>query len=98
MEGIEFDKENYRPLNTKVEEPKKSWAVSLMTKVSGGRIKTEAEATVVWAIVIVILISLSIYNFASSARMNVRTTAPTREQLAEMQNMMNPKTENSQGN
>lgn len=71
MEGIEFEKEEYiRPLTSISQVPRKSWAIKLVTKISGGRIKTEEQASHILLVLVIVLIVLSIYNFAFSGKKN----------------------------
>ncbi len=73
MEGIEFDTEKYKPLPSMQGPAKKSWAIRLVMKLSGGRIKTDEQASKVLAVFVVILFLFSFYNFFFS---NKKTVAP----------------------
>ena len=66
MEGIEFDTEKYKPLPSMQDPAKKSWAIRIVMKLSGGRIKTDEQASYVLVAIAVIFIIVSIYNFSSA--------------------------------
>lgn len=67
MEGIEFEKEVSRSVTPVYREvPKKSWAIRLVMKLSGGRVKNDSQASYILFAVVILLAILSIYNFTSS--------------------------------
>lgn len=66
MEGIEFNTEKYKPLPYAQDNLKKSWAINLVMKLSGGRIKTDEQASYILVVVAIIFVILSIHNFTSS--------------------------------
>ncbi len=81
MENIEFEAETYKPFKVQTSAPKKSWAVSLVMKLSGGRVKTEKQASNILLVIIVIFMAVSIYNFTS------KNSKPlSKEEIQKLQN------------
>lgn len=69
MEGIEFEKEAYRPMVAPISKaPQKPLLIRLVFKFSGGLIKTDAQAMKALFVVALILFILSIYNFTSGKK------------------------------
>lgn len=84
MNGIEFETEKYKPLSSTQEVPQKSWAIKVIMKLSGGRIKNDQQASYILVVIAVIFIILSIYNFISAMR---KENSP-RQEVIKIENIM----------
>ena len=62
MQGIEFDKDTYRPKGV---PSKNSWAIEFVIKASGYRITDPAKASFVLVIIFILLMGVAFYNFSS---------------------------------
>ncbi len=87
MEGIEFEKEVSRPVPMEHAALKKSWAIQLVIKISGGKIG-EQKASYILLVFALFLIIFSIYNFAFSGNKNTSSESETSRQKSMMEQQL----------
>jgi len=90
MEKVEFEAETYKPFRATTSAPKKSWAVQLVMKLSGGRVKNDQQASYVLIVIIILFIAISIYNFSAG-----KDKTPSKEEIQKRQNQMEEQLRNA---
>lgn len=86
MEGIEFEKESYgQQINRTVGSTQKSFFVRFLIKLSGGRIKTERQASVILVFIAFLFLIISMYNFSVA---NGTKKKISQEELLRVQKLM----------
>lgn len=89
MNGIEFEKEVYKPMVSVTHGEERSLITRAVFKLSGGRIKTEEQASKVLLVVAGLLIILSIYNFVSTGSKDKSSNTVIQKQKNAMTQTMN---------